>query len=86
MKAESFSAEKELRVALSTIGLGHFVLNDGTAMIFPPSTQLHFDFRAAFTDGTIRRLLCAPETDAAYLRAELEKWNISPAPDSEIPE
>jgi hypothetical protein len=86
MKAVSFSAEKELRVSLSTIGLGRFVLKDGSAMIFPPSTQLHFDFRAALTDGTIRRLLCVPETDATYLRAELEKRNIGLAPESELPE
>jgi hypothetical protein len=83
MKAERFRAEKELRVTLSTIGLGHFVLNFRSEMVFPPSTLLHFDFRAALMDGTIRRLLCPPETDAAYLRAELEKRNIGSAPDSE---
>ena len=54
-------------------------------MVFPPSTLLHFDFRAVLMDGTIRRLLCVPETDAAYLRAELEKRNIGPAPGSELP-
>jgi hypothetical protein len=84
MKAERFSAEKELRVTLSTIGLGHFVLNDRSQIVFPTSTQLHFDFRAALTDGTIRRLLCPPETDAAYLRAELEKRNIGAAAANEV--
>ena len=84
MKAERFKPEKELRVTLSAIGLGHFVLNDKSAMVFPPSTLLHFDFRAALIDGTIRRLLCLPETDAAYLRTELEKRNIGPAPGSEL--
>ncbi len=86
LKASRFKAEKELRVALSTIGLGHFVLNDGSQMIFPPSTQLHFDIRDALTDGTIRRLLCVSETDAAYLRAELDKRRIGPAPGSEFPD
>jgi hypothetical protein len=86
MKAERFSAEKEMRLSLSTIGLGHFVLNDGSAMMFPPSAQLHLDFRAALSDGTIRRLLCVSETDVVFLRAELEKRNIGPAPDSEFPE
>lgn len=76
MKAEKFGREKELRVSLSTIGMGHFLLNDGSSMMFPRSTQLHFDFHAAFTDGTIRRLLCVPETDLAYLRAEMERRNI----------
>jgi hypothetical protein len=84
MKAERFRAEKELRVTLSTIGMGHFVLNDRSPMVFPRSTLLHFDFRAALADGTIRRLLCVPQTDAAYLRAELGKRNIGPAPTSEF--
>jgi hypothetical protein len=84
MKAMRFSAEKELRVSLSTIGLGTFVLNDGSTMAFPASTQLQFDFRAALADGTIRRLLCVPQTDAAYLRDELAKRNIGLAPGSEF--
>ena len=86
MKAERFKAEKELRVTLSTIGLGQFELSDGSPMIFPPSMLVHFDFLAALMDGTIRRLLCVPEYDAAYLRAELEKRNIAPAPGSEVPD
>lgn len=85
MKAMRFSAERELRISLSTLGLGTFVLNDGRPLVFPPSTQVHFDFREALADGTIRRLLCVPETDATYLRAELEKRNIGPAPGSEFP-
>ena len=84
MKAMRFSAENELRVSLSTIGLGTFVSKDGSTMDFPASTQLHFDVRAALADGTIRRLLCVQETDTAYLRAELEKRNIGPAPGSDV--
>jgi hypothetical protein len=86
LKATRFKAEKELRVTLSTIGLGHFVLNDGSEMIFPPSTHLHFDIRAALIDGTIRRLLCASDTDTAYLRAELDKRLIGPARGTEFPD
>jgi hypothetical protein len=85
LKAERFSAEREMRVSLSTIGVGHFVLNDGSTMMFPQSTQVHFDFHSAFAEGIVRRLFCAPETDAAYLRTELEKRNIGPAPDSDFP-
>jgi hypothetical protein len=85
IKAMRFRAEQELRVSLSAIGLGTFVLKDGSAMEFPPSMQVHFDFRAALADGTVRRLLCVPETNTAYLRAELEKRNIGSAPGSEFP-
>jgi len=67
------------------IGLGHFILNDKSEIVFPASTLLHLDFRAAFMDGTKRRLLCVPETDAAFLRAELENRNIGAAPGSDPP-
>jgi hypothetical protein len=84
LKAQPFSAETELRVALSAIGLGHFVLNDGSLMIFPPSLHLHFDFRAALADGTIRQILSAEGTATAYLRTELENRRILLAPGSTI--
>jgi hypothetical protein len=34
---DQFSEEKELRVSLSAIGMGHFVLDDGSMMVFPTS-------------------------------------------------
>jgi hypothetical protein len=58
-------AEEALRVTLSTLGIGHFVLNNRSPAVFPLSAPLHLDFRAALMDGTIRRVLCVPETDAA---------------------
>jgi hypothetical protein len=48
-----FAAEKELRVSLSTLGIGEFALKDGEKISFPPSLQLAFDFRAAFIGKTI---------------------------------
>jgi len=81
LKAHRFSAEKELRVSLSALGLGQFVLADGSLMEFPRSLQLQFDYRAAIADGTIRELLLGPETDAAYLQVELDKLRIARAPE-----
>lgn len=50
----------------------------------PPECAAALRFSGRLDDGTIRRLLCVPETDAAYLRAELEKRNVGPAPNSEF--
>jgi hypothetical protein len=79
LKDHRFGAEKELRVALSALGMGKFALADGTLMVFPPSLHLQFDFSAAIADGTVREILCASEIDAAFLRAELEKRYIKGA-------
>jgi hypothetical protein len=38
------------------LGIGQFVLNDGSRLDFPPSLQVGFDFKAAFAKGTIMRL------------------------------
>jgi hypothetical protein len=83
LKALQFSAEKELRVTLSAFGMGKFALADGSIMAFPPSLQMQLDFHAAITDGTIRDILCVPETDAVFLQAELHKLSIAPAPGSQ---
>jgi len=52
--------EKELRVTLSAIGMGHFVLDDGSMMVFPTSLQLPFDFQSTFADGTVQQILHVP--------------------------
>jgi hypothetical protein len=82
LKAQAFSPEQELRISLSTIGVLQLVMKDGSPVIFPPSMHLHFDFRAALANGTIRKILCGEGADTAYLRAELEKRRILPAPGS----
>lgn len=84
MKAERYSEERELRVSLAALGIGTFVLNDGTVLEFPPSLQVPFDFRAALSDQTILQILCAPECDQAFLLAEMEKLGVSPAPGSDV--
>jgi hypothetical protein len=78
LKSKAFGEEKELRVSLSAIGIGHFALNDGSIMEFPPGLQVPFDFKAAITDRTIQSLFCAPDADENFLRQELYKLRIVP--------
>lgn len=47
LKAMRFCEEKELRITLSALGIGHFALNDGSMVDFPMSFDIPFDFRAA---------------------------------------
>lgn len=84
MKSEQFKDENELRVSLSALGIGHFVLQDGSRLEFAPSLQVPFDFRAAFSDQTVLQVLCAPDCDKAFLLAEMARLGINPAPGSDI--
>jgi len=77
---DRFREEKELRITLSAIGIGHFALKDGTLIEFPSSLQLGFDFRNAIANATIREILLAPEADSGFLTRELSKLRIEPAP------
>jgi hypothetical protein len=81
MKDDSeFAKEQELRVSLSTLGMGKFVLDDLTEIAFPPHLHLGFDFRAACADGTIREIICGPRCDEDFLRAELWRLGAAPCP------
>jgi hypothetical protein len=82
--AVPYSEEKELRVTLSAIGIGHFALNDGSLMDFPASLQVPFDFRQALTNGTVQRILCSADCDPRLLRTELDKRRIAVAPGSDL--
>jgi len=82
--AAAYSQEKELRISLSALGMGHFALNDGSLMDFPVSLQVAYDFRQALTNGAINRLLCSLDCNTGFLRAELEKRGIAPAPGSDL--
>lgn len=78
--AARFYEEKELRISLSPISMGHFALKDGTPIQFPPSLQLAFDFREAIATAAIREILLAPEANACFFTRELSKLGIEPAP------
>lgn len=80
LKGASFSPEKEFRISLSALGVGHFVLNDGSLMEFPPGLQMELNFRAALASGAISKILRSPDCDAVFLEAELGKFGIAHAP------
>jgi hypothetical protein len=67
MKAKHFSDERELRITLSALGIGTFELNDGTTIDFPPSLQLHLDFRSAIEEGAVQQILLAREAQSDLL-------------------
>ena len=79
-----YASEKELRVALSALGIGQFVLNNGAGMEFPAALQMHFDYRAAFSGGAITEILCPPSfADAQHvvtLRREMAKLGMMATP------
>jgi len=85
LKGKAFAEEKELRISLSALGMGHFGMADGRIMEFPPSLQMGFDFRAAMANGTIRQVLRSSDCDGAFLQTEMEKFGIAPAPGSDSP-
>jgi len=74
---EKYQKEKEFRTSLSTIGVGHFVVNDGRAIDFSDRLHMHFDFRAAIADGTIQQILLGPNCNTSFLQGELHKLGIS---------
>ena len=80
LKDRSYGEERELRVSLSALGMGRFVLADGREIQFPPSLQLGFDFREAIADGTIAQILTAPTTNEAGLVEALGRFRIGRAP------
>jgi hypothetical protein len=40
--------------------------------------HLGFDFRTAFTDGTIQQIICGPRCDEDFLRAALCRLGAEP--------
>jgi hypothetical protein len=76
LKDATFAPDKELRIALSALGIGKFVLRDMSELTFSDALQLSFDFRGAIGDGTIVEILAEPGGDNAYLVAELAKLRI----------
>jgi hypothetical protein len=80
LKDKRFLDEKELRISLSAMGIGRYVLNDGNALIFPPSLHASFSFKRAIADGTIQEIRYAQNADHGFLQGELSKLGIAPAP------
>ena len=75
-EAVQFAGEKELRVTLSTLGVGKFALADGSEIVFPPSMRLDFDFQAALGNGTIVRVLVETDDVKTHVERELESVRV----------
>lgn len=76
---DRFREERELRISLSAIGIGHFALKDGSVIEFPTTLQLGFDFRNAIASGVIQEISLAPDAEPSFLIHELSKLRIEPA-------
>jgi hypothetical protein len=77
VKDISYKDERELRISLSALGIGHFGLGDGSIMEFDKTLQVEFDFRAAIGTGVIRQLMSSPDCDSDFVRSQLRKFGIN---------
>lgn len=73
---QRFSEEREFRISLSALGTGQFALRDENTMEFPSSLQMPFDFQSAIAEGTIVKIIHAPDADTDFLKSELCKLRI----------
>jgi len=74
---KSYEEEKELRISLSAIGLGKFVLKNGEEVIFPSFLQYSFDFKLAFSNNVIQQIQISDESIVPELKKTLEPLKIS---------
>jgi hypothetical protein len=79
LKAARFSAERELLVSLSDIGIGKLAFGN-QVMGLPTSVQAPCDFRAGLAKGGVRSIETGPDCDVTWLEAELAKLGIVRAP------
>lgn len=82
MKDEQYKPEAEMRIALSALGIGKFIVRDRSEFVFPDTMQLHFNFRSAIQDGVIVGFEADPAGDNAWFTAELAKLGITAVGDA----
>lgn len=70
---EKYQEEKELRVSLSAMGTVKFVLSDSTEIEFPEFINFPFNFKKAFGEDIIKRILKTPACDRALLTTLADK-------------
>jgi hypothetical protein len=75
LKDMKYSREKELRISLAAFGIGQYPLVNGGLINFPPSLFMHFDFRSALLDGTLKRII----TRSRIGRARCKAYPLNPA-------
>jgi hypothetical protein len=77
--AINYHDERELRVSLSALGIGHFVLDDGSNIEFQESLEVEFNFRTTIRTGAIQQLISSPDCDSSFVQQELDKCGIGVA-------
>jgi len=75
LKDRRYTAENELRISLSALGIGRYALNDGQEINLPPSLTIAFDFKRAFEQGIIS-VLCNQGDTFNFLRDDLKNFRI----------
>ncbi|MCK4870540.1 MAG: DUF2971 domain-containing protein [Gammaproteobacteria bacterium] len=78
-KDNTFIKENELRISLSSFGVGEFVINK-SVVSFPNNLQLPFDFKKAIASGVIQRIECDSSCCAGFLQAELPAFEFAAIP------
>lgn len=63
IKDKSYKNEQELRISLSTLGIGHFLLGNGEVIEFLPSLFMTFDFITAIKNKTIIKILAKKDEE-----------------------
>jgi hypothetical protein len=76
VKSKQYDDERELRIALSAMGVGRYALSNGTEIEFPRSLHVGFDFKKANADGTIRATLAENDTVQEFLEARLRELGV----------
>jgi len=66
IKGRKYENEAELRISLSTLGMGNFALSNSEIIQFPTSLQVDFNFKRAFVEGAIKEILYATGCDQNF--------------------
>lgn len=76
IKDMKFNEENEFRITLSTLGIGHFALANGSLLSFPKSLQIPFNFRKAFQENVITNLRVLDGFNVGFLVDQMSKLGI----------
>lgn len=69
-----YAKERELRITLHALGIGEFVLNNGTTILFPPNLRLGFDYKLGLRSGAIGGIAFSNDCDVDACREEMRRY------------
>jgi hypothetical protein len=56
MKDKKYECDKELRITLSTTGMGHYQLPTGDFLVFEKGLEFEFNWECAFNEGWLKKV------------------------------